>query len=455
MTGMRNRLIVAAFVLFSGSTVYRLLTGAADAWTVVNRGDDPNRVTLKVWAGNASPIDRWRTEAAVVAARELNARLESEGKDVRVSVEAVNDPASWGNYKRKFLMAADSHLAPDIICTGHEDIASWASAGLIVPIADSVEAVRALDPAFADVRDDLWESTLFRGKVWGVPQDSEARVLFFSKPLLAKMGWTHARMKTLERRIHDGSFTTDDMIRLAREAVETGVVPRGRGYWPRPTRGSDHLQKYYAFGGRIADRETGRLVADEEALTRWFAFQRRIVDAGITPENYPGTEWGIWHDTVAHGKVLFWEGGIWNWSLWADKYIAALGGRATLERTVGYALPAGRHAGRLAGDAGPSARLLGPQTQGLGTDPAGARCEAARADDDARDQYAARPGELAPGHFEIPARLCAVPKERVSLQCFEVGGAVVLPAQSRPLLAVVRHRHGEHGGSPERAAHPG
>ena len=336
---MRTRLTVAAFVLFSCSTVYRLLTGSADAWTVVNRGADPNRVTLKVWAGNASPIDRWRTEAAVVAARELNTDLESEGKDVRVSVEAVNDPASWGNYKKKFLMAADSHLAPDIICTGHEDIASWASAGLIVPIADNVAAVRALDPAFADVRDDLWECTLFRGKVWGVPQDSEARVLFFSKPLLAKMGWTPARMKTLERRIHDGSFTTDDMIRLARKAVESGVVPRGRGYWPRPTRGSDHLQKYYAFGGRIDDRETGRLVADEEALTRWFAFQRRIVDSGITPENYLGTEWGIWHNTVARAKVLFWEGGIWNWSLWADKYIADLDGRVTLERTVGYALP--------------------------------------------------------------------------------------------------------------------
>ena len=51
------------------------------------------------------------------------------------------------------------------------------------------------------------------------------------------------------------------MIRLAQEAVESGVVPRGRGYWPRPTRGSDHLQKYYAFGGRIVDPETGRLVA--------------------------------------------------------------------------------------------------------------------------------------------------------------------------------------------------
>ncbi|PCI31539.1 MAG: twin-arginine translocation pathway signal protein [Elusimicrobia bacterium] len=335
---MRNRIIIAAFLLFSGSTVYRILTGDA-SWAVTTRGGDPSQVTLKIWAGNAAPIDHWRTDSAVDAARTLNRQLEEEGSGVRVTIDAINDPASWGNYKKKFLMAADSHLAPDIICTGHEDIASWASAGLIVPLADTVAEMRAKDPAFADVREDLWESTMFRGKIWGVPQDSEARVLFYSKPLLAKMGWTPARMKTLERGIQDGSFTTDDMIALAEKAVASGVVPRGRGYWHRPTRGSDHIQKYYAFGGRIDDPETGRLVADQQSLTRWFTFQRRIVDAGITPENYLGTEWGIWHNTVSHGKALFWEGGIWNWSSWGSKYAADLGGEAYLHKSVGYAMP--------------------------------------------------------------------------------------------------------------------
>lgn len=330
---------MAAFLLFVGATLYNILAEGSGEWAVENRNSDPNLVTLKVWAGNASPIDRWRTEAAVVAAVRLNEILHAEGKDFRVEIDAINDPASWGNYKKKFLMSADSHLAPDIICTGHEDIASWATAGLIVPIADSVAAVKALDPAFADVRDELWDSTLFRGKVWGIPQDSEARVLFYSKPLLAKMGWTPARMRELERGIHAGKFTTEDMIELAQKAVAAGVVPRGYGYWPRPTKGSDHLQKYYAYGGRIQDAATGKLIADKEALTKWFAFQRRIVETGITPKNYPGTEWGIWHNTVARGEVLFWEGGIWNWSQWSTRYVQDLGGADYLAKNVGYALP--------------------------------------------------------------------------------------------------------------------
>lgn len=344
---MRNRIIIAVFLLFSGSTIYRIITGATDTWTIANRGGDPTRVTLKVWAGNAAPIDHWRTDAAVEAAHTLNAQLEAEGSEIRVTIDAINDPASWGNYKKKFLMAADSHLAPDIICTGHEDIASWASAGLIVPLAGSITEMRALDPAFADVRDELWESTLFRGKVWGVPQDSEARVLFFSKPLLAKMGVTPADIKNAD-------FTIEDMIGLAKQAIKEGVVPPGRGYWHRPTRGSDHIQKYYAFGGRIDDLETGRLVADEKALTRWFTFQRRIVTEGITPKNYMGTEWGIWHNTVARGEALFWEGGIWNWSRWGTDYAKDLGGEEYLHRNVGYAMPPAGTKG------GPRATLVHP-----------------------------------------------------------------------------------------------
>ncbi len=344
---MRNRLIVAAFLLFLGSTVWSLLTGGTGGRMPVNRGSDDRVVTLKVWAGNAAPIDRWRTDAAVEAAKTLNQELAAENRDLVVQVEGTNDPAAWGNYKKKFLMAADSHLAPDIICTGHEDIAAWVAAGLIVPIADSIEAVRAQSAAFADVQPELWRALQYRGKVWGVPQDTEARVLFFSKPLLREMGFDDARMAGLVRDINSGAFTLDDMLALARSAVDAGVVPAGRGYWPRPTRGGDHLQKYRAFGGSIMEESSGRLVADRAALARWFTFQRRIVTSGVTPKNYPGTEWGIWHNTVTRNQVLFWEGGIWNWSRWADQYVSELGGRGYLETNVGYAWPPAANKGEI------------------------------------------------------------------------------------------------------------
>ncbi len=336
---MRNRLLLGAFAAFLGATLFNFLRDMGGGYSVENRNPDPAVVTIKIWAGNASAIDRWRTESGLKAAERLNVLLEEEGAAVSVEVEAVNDPASWGNYKKKFILAGDSHLGPDIVCTGHEDVAAWSSAGLIIPLAESVEVMRAKDPAFADILEELWPSTMFRGKVWGVPQDSEARVLFFSKPLLAKLGYSPSRIADLARRIDKGSFSIDDMIALAEEAVRKKVVPPGYGYWPRPTKGGDHIQKYVAYGGRILDPASGKLVVDRESLEKWYAFQRRIVTSGITPKNYIGTDWGIWHATVARGEVLFWEGGIWNWALWARKYVNDLGGQDFLERTVGYALP--------------------------------------------------------------------------------------------------------------------
>ena len=59
---------------------------------------------------------------------------------------------------------------------------------------------------------------------------------------------------------------------------------------------------------------------------------------GITPEKYIGTQWSIWHDTVARGKALFFNGGVWQWSDWAANYVKDLGGREYLQKTIGYAL---------------------------------------------------------------------------------------------------------------------
>jgi inositol-phosphate transport system substrate-binding protein len=62
------------------------------------------------------------------------------------------------------------------------------------------------------------------------------------------------------------------------------------------------------------------------------------VEEGITPENFIGTDWAIWHDTVSHGGALFWNGGIWQWADWAANYVADEGGQDYLFGFVGYAL---------------------------------------------------------------------------------------------------------------------
>ena len=282
-------------------------------------------VTLAVWA-QANEVEHWRADGPAKAAADVT--------DFDITVDALNDSASWGDYKKKVVLASDAGDGPAIAVSGHEDVPVWGNAGYIVDF----EFCRDKYPEFDDVIEGLWESVTWQGKLWGVPQDTEARPMYFNKPKLKELGWSDAEVEGLPDKIKDGHFTLDDLIATAKEAVEKGVVEPGYGYWHRPVKGGDYLQYYFSHGGRLYDPGEDKLVLDKSALLDWFKFQRQLVEEGITPENYIGTEWSIFHDTVSHGKALFWNGGVWQWADWAENYVADEGGQDYLFENVGYAL---------------------------------------------------------------------------------------------------------------------
>ena len=282
-------------------------------------------INISVWA-EANSVEHWRADGPAKAAAAVT--------DFQVTVDPLNDSSGWGDYKKKFTLAADAGEAPDIILSGHEDVPVWANAGYIVDF----EFCRNTYPEFNDVIDSLWNSVTWQGKIWGVPQDTEARPMYYNKKKLAELGWSQADIDSLPDRIKTGDFTLDDMIATAKQAVDQGVVEPGFGYWHRPRKGGDYLQYYFSYGGRLYDADQDKLVIVQDALEKWYSFQRRVVEEGITPENYIGTEWSIWHDTVSHGKALFWNGGVWQWADWAANYVADQGGQDYLFGFVGYAL---------------------------------------------------------------------------------------------------------------------
>lgn len=282
-------------------------------------------VTLDVWA-QANNVEHWRADGPAQAAESVS--------DFDITVNAMNDDSGWADYKKKFTLAADAGEAPDIVLSGHEDVPVWANAGYVVDFADC----RELYPEYDDVIDSLWDSVTWQGKIWGVPQDTEARPMFYNKEKLAELGWSQEEIDSLPERIMNGEFTLDDLIATAKQAVEAGVVEPGYGYWHRPSKGGDYLQYYHAYGGRLYDPEQDMLAVNKDALEQWYAFQRRVVDEGITPANFIGTDFSIWHDTVSSGQVLFWNGGIWQWADWAANYVADQGGNDYLFGFVGVAL---------------------------------------------------------------------------------------------------------------------
>ena len=97
---------------------------------------DGDTVTLEVWT-IGKPQEEHRLENIKEAAKQLNEQLEAEGEATRIVIEGKHEDVDWNDYKQQFTLAVESNKAPDIILSGHEDVAPWSQAGYIVPLDQS------------------------------------------------------------------------------------------------------------------------------------------------------------------------------------------------------------------------------------------------------------------------------------------------------------------------------
>ena len=280
------------------------------------------------------PYEDGRCNNLVSAVGAANQALAEAGDDRRIELEAIQDDADWGDYKTEFELASDAGAAPDIVCSGHEHIGDWATANYIVDLTDMLGDYAEFD----DVIDSLWESTELGGKRWGVPQDAEARPMYYSKPLLRELGWSDEEIESLDERVAAGEYTWEDMLDTAAQAVEAGVVEPGNGWWHRPSNGPDFLYYYYATGGEVTG-ETDALVFDQDAALKVYEM---LYDAAqvrniILPNKLDG-DWDYHKEfTSKFDKVLFVFEGTWRWASWHVNYLQDLGGEDYLFENVGFA----------------------------------------------------------------------------------------------------------------------
>jgi inositol-phosphate transport system substrate-binding protein len=281
------------------------------------------------------PYENGRCNNLVSALGAANAALATAGDDRRIELESIQDDADWGDYKTEFELASEAGEAPDIICSGHEHIGDWATAGYLVDITDKIGDY----PEFGDVIDSLWDSTMLDGKIWGVPQDAEARPFYYSKPLLKELGWSDDDIESLDKRVAAGEYTWQDMLDTAAEAVEAGIVEPGDGWWHRPSNGPDFLYFYYAAGGEIEEEGFDGLVFDTEAAGKVYAL---LYDAAqvrniIRPNKLDG-DWDFHKEyTSTFTKVLFVFEGTWRWASWHVNYLQDVGAEDYLFENVGFA----------------------------------------------------------------------------------------------------------------------
>lgn len=287
------------------------------------------------------PYENGRCDNLVAAVGAANQALAKAGDDRRIELEAIQDDADWGDYKTEFELASEAGEAPDIIVSGHEHIGDWATAGYLTDITDEIGKY----PEFSDVIDSLWTATKLGGRIWGVPQDAEARPMYYSKILLKQLGWSDADIESLPDRVASGEFTWQDMFDVAQEAVDKGIVGEGDGWWHRPSNGPDFLYYYYGAGGEVTQEGSDALVFDKAAALKVYQL---LYDAAqvrhiIRPNKLDG-DWDFHKEyTSKFDKVLFVFEGTWRWASWHTNYLQDVGGEDYLWQNVGFApIPANK-----------------------------------------------------------------------------------------------------------------
>ncbi len=302
----------------------------AAACTSSDTAEDSGLVTLTARC-KATSVEVGRCNNLLQGVVAANDQLAADGDDRRVQVQIIQDNADWGDYRTEFELASSAGEAVDIIVSGHEDIGVWAVSGIITDLTDQIGEY----PEFDDVIPSLWASTELDGKRYGIPQDAEARPMYYRKDLLLELGWTQAEVDSLPADLASGAFTWEEMLDTAEAAVAAGLVDEGNGWWHRPVDGNDFLYYYYAAGGEILD-DSGALIYDQAAALQVYELVGGAVDRGILSNTLIGTSWADWHSTVANGNVLFWFGGSWNWSDWVANFVVDPGGEQYLFDNVGF-----------------------------------------------------------------------------------------------------------------------
>lgn len=139
-------------------------------------------ITITAWTVGPDNPSYYRFDNLKTAAERLNKILKDLGVDLTIKVDGYFDTTDWSSFKQKVVFGIKSGQTVDIICSGHDDIGAWAKAGYIIPLDDYVK--KYWDEEYYDFIPSLWEATKYKGKIYGIPQDTEARPFYINKQVL-------------------------------------------------------------------------------------------------------------------------------------------------------------------------------------------------------------------------------------------------------------------------------
>ena len=284
----------------------------------------PKVYKLRAFVIGPGPMGIKKATNLELAAKRINELLEILGLPARVEVKAEFSMLKWGPFEEKFYTDFKAGRAPDIVTL--RNTAELAEGGFIVCLDEFVR--KFWNFTFYDFWPNLWEGATYKGKIWGIPHDICPTGIWFRKDVLRKLGYSDAEISKLLP--PDGNTTLDVVVKLAREAVEAGLVEYGILH--RPSAGPGFYATLLMFGAECYDPKTNRLILNKPALSKFYKWHAEMVKEGIIPPEPP--PWKTIHSTFIEGKTFMtWASHVGTPSEWMAKYGLS---EETLKRDLGF-----------------------------------------------------------------------------------------------------------------------
>ena len=269
-------------------------------------------VKFSAW-GSGDPNSVMRVYGIVEAARRINKIWADNGINVKVVITETHYVASFQDAYKEYLSKQPLGQAGDFFVNSYAFLPTLADEGYILDITDYAKAYQSV---IDDFYPSLIEASKFNGKLYGLPQDTEARPLYIRKDVAQKIGFD---LNGLDEKVKNGEFTWSDVYYWAKKAKDEGAAEWGLIH----RKGSAHpdlIQFIFAFGGKLYDPNTGKLVLDVPAVYKWLYVEWKFARDGLLPEDIMSWDWAKQiHPTVVEGRTLFDIGGTWYWTEWQTK----------------------------------------------------------------------------------------------------------------------------------------
>jgi multiple sugar transport system substrate-binding protein len=231
-----------------------------------------------------------------------------------IQVQLVQVPGSETDIA-KLMTAVRGGTGPDVYMLDRFTIAQRAASGVLEDISAQLKKI---DPALSSkYLDFAWQETLYKGKSYGLPFDTDARVLYYRKDMVKAAGYDPAILDP-----KNGPITIDQLKEIAFKINKTddkgnysqvGFIPYATQYqqgW--------HYTWGYVFGGEFADIKAGKVTPTDPRIVKSFQWlydwakemgpqkTQTFISTYTPPSNPPQQQ------PFVTGKVAFMVSGDWD-----------------------------------------------------------------------------------------------------------------------------------------------